>query len=63
MLFHESFFCIVEPTADKRMTLYLPWKIRQLDDEESIVQAKALLYQVYIREMGWMFAKNNPTGK
>ena len=46
----------------EKNSLYDPWEISQLKSESDVIQAQALLYQVYIKEMGWMFAKDNPTG-
>ncbi len=37
--------------------------IKALDAVKEISQAQELLYDVYIKEQGWMFAEGNPTGK
>ena len=36
--------------------------VRILSDIDSINLAKRLLYEVYIREMGWKFREDGPTG-
>ncbi|XP_065054732.1 uncharacterized protein LOC135683415 isoform X2 [Rhopilema esculentum] len=54
--------CFQSYDMPKENDLYQPWRIHKLVKKSDVIQAQALIYDVYVREMGWMFAKNNPTG-
>lgn len=57
MINHLSFWM-----KDSNFCLEMDFCVRVLNDGQSINSAKRLLYEVYIREMGWSFREDSPTG-
>ena len=63
VVLHYIFYLVQSYDMPKENDLYKPWRIHKLVKRSDVTQAQALIYDVYVREMGWMFAKDNPTGK
>ena len=58
-----SLFFSPEPEVEENISLHAPWTVSRLEDKDLINQAKALMYRIYIKEMGWQHAENTPTGE